>query len=104
MKKQTFKSNNLKYILNVETFEREDLRFTKAAYRELAGHGLTTEDVLACLNEGRDFKRKRKKGVFEKCLKRKKNVLKVVVAESWDYTNKKMVWAVIHIGKIKKSD
>lgn len=102
MKKQTLKSNNSKYICNVETFIGEDLRFTKASYSELADYCLSTKDVLTCLNEGYDFERKRKKGIFEKCLKRKKSVLKVVVVESWDYSNKKMVWAVIHLGKVKK--
>ena len=99
MKKQTLKSNNKKYIRCVETFRAEDLRFTKAAYRELADYGLTTQDVLTCLNEGYAGRR-RKKGVFEKCLKRK-SVLKVVVAESWDYANKETAWAIIHIGRVK---
>ncbi|OIO26671.1 hypothetical protein AUJ15_00815 [Candidatus Micrarchaeota archaeon CG1_02_55_41] len=100
MRKQTLKSNNGKYILCVETFCAKDLRFTKAAYRELADYGLTTQDILTCLNEG-CAGRRRKKGVFEKCLKRKKSVLKVVVAESWDYANKETAWAIIHIGRVK---
>ena len=95
------KNINDKCIHRIETFVGGDLRFTKAAYRELANYGLSTQDVLDCLNRGTDSGRKRKKGVFEKCLKHDKKIVKVVVAESWDYFNKKMVWAIIHIGRVK---
>lgn len=102
MRKQKNKNRNDEYIHKVETFGKECLRFTKAAYREIANYGLDTDEILDCLNRGADSGRKRKKGVIEKCLNRKDRVLKVVAAESWDYANKETVWAIIHIGLVKK--
>ena len=102
MHKQKNKNRNDKYIRKVETFRKEDLRFTKAAYREIADYGLSTEELLECLNKGECSGRKRKDGVIEKCLNKKGRVLKVVAAESWDYAGKKIVWAIIHIGEVKR--
>ena len=98
MANETFKSINDKYIRRVETFRREDLRFTKAAYSEIAEYDLSVGDVLECLNCGRDSGRRRKRGIVERCLRG----LKVVVAESWDMHEKRPVWAVIHVGKVGK--
>ncbi|VVB68157.1 Uncharacterised protein [Candidatus Norongarragalina meridionalis] len=74
------------------------MRFTKAAYSEIAEYELSVEDVLECLNCGRDSGRRRMRGVVERCLRG----LKVVVAESWDLHEKRHVWAVIHVSKVGK--
>ena len=84
-------------------WRKEDLRYTKSAYREVAKFNLAQDEILLCLNMGLDSGEKRKEGIIEKCLTHQNKTLKVVVAESWDHVEKRIVWRVIHIGQIGKN-
>ncbi|MBI5036792.1 hypothetical protein HZC09_05615 [Candidatus Micrarchaeota archaeon] len=56
---------------------------------------------MAVLEEGRDFPgKKRKSGVAERCLGRKDGSIKVVAAESLQYSTNEWVWIVIHVKKV----
>jgi len=82
-------------------FQAEEIYLTKAAQREFYEYNLTLTKVLECLNHGVDSGEKRKEGITEKCIIHKKRILKIVVAESWDYSLKKIVWRVVHIGLVR---
>lgn len=67
-------------------------------YYELLNLGFDLYDVLTILEEGKRCERsKRKKGIVEKCLRRKNRTYKVVVAETI-YLGKP-AWAIIHVGR-----
>lgn len=77
------------------------MEVTRSAYYELLHLRLSLEDVLAVLEEGRDFPgKKRKSGVAERCLGRKDGSIKVVAAESLQYSTNEWVWIVIHVKKV----
>ena len=57
-------------------------------------------DVMAILDEGFDCSgSKREPGVIERCVQRKKKILKVVVVEDvWRWSGEK-VWTITHVGE-----
>ena len=57
-------------------------------------------DVLEILQNGYDCpKSKRKEGIIEICLKKKKKIVKVVVVEDiWRWSDEK-VWTITHVGE-----
>ena len=72
---------------------------TLSATRELLKLDLDLYDVLEILENGFDCsKSKRKLEVFERCIKKKNKILKVVVVEDeWRWSGKK-VWTLTHVG------
>ncbi|MDO8339181.1 MAG: hypothetical protein Q7T16_00830 [Candidatus Burarchaeum sp.] len=82
----------------MHTWRGRILRFTNAAYWELYKHGLSPEDVIDVLDNGYDFPGKqRSEGIYEKCLRKGCEIIKVVVAESYSFDIKETVWAVVHV-------
>ena len=71
-----------------------------SATRELLKLNLDLYDVLVILQDGYDCpKSKRKEGTFERCLKKKKKIVKVVVVEDiWRWSDEK-VWTITHVGE-----
>ncbi len=79
------------------------LRFTNAAYWELYKNGLSPDDVIEVLDNGYDFPRKqRREGIYEKCLRKGCEIIKVVVAESYSFDIKETVWAVVKIMVVRE--
>lgn len=74
---------------------------SNSALSELGRHGMTLGEVNEVLVAGYDCSEsKRKTGVFEKCLRRKKELVKVVVAKSYNYSLKTECWVVTHVGVV----
>jgi hypothetical protein len=71
---------------------------TKHALAELEELYWDEEDLGQILHEGMES-RQRKPGVHEFELKKRGKIRKIVVAESFQYSTKEMVWAVIHVGE-----
>lgn len=70
-----------------------------AADKELAKYDLFYEDVLRVLKEGYDCsKSRRKKGTLERCVRKGKKTLKVVVVKSVNYALDTECWLLIHVG------
>ena len=66
---------------------------------ELMRCGMLLEDVARVLRDGFDCSRsKRKKGTLEKCVRKGKKTLKVVVAKSFNYSLNTECWVLIHVG------
>ncbi len=72
---------------------------TLSATRELLKLNLDLYDVLEILENGFDCsKSKRKPEVFERCIKKKNKIFKVVVVkDEWRWSGKK-VWTLTHVG------
>ena len=77
-----------------------EVRYSRAAYYEMARHGLAPFEVIEVLENGFETGR-RSEGVVEKCLRRKKGLLKVVACESRDYSSGENVWVVAHIAVMR---
>jgi hypothetical protein len=56
------------------------------------------EDLRQILDEGIES-RHRKEGMHELELQKGGRIRKIVVAESFQYSSKGMIWAVIHVGE-----
>jgi len=75
---------------------------TRSAMGGLLKYGMDLNDALKVLEEGEDCcEGGRKEGVFERCLRGKEGITKVVVAESRDQHNKRDCWAVVHVGRVR---
>lgn len=74
---------------------------SRAAMEELYKYGLTLEDVKEILEQGYQGK-KRSEGTFERCLEKKKIIVKAVVSKSFNYSLDSACWLVVHIGVIKR--
>ncbi len=83
------------------SWEGREVRYSASAYREMSRYGLGTHDILEVLENGEETGVKRAAGVKEKCLLKTEGLLKVVVAESFDYSSKQVAWVVIHLALIK---
>jgi len=85
----------------VVTWRGMRLEVSKSAYRELLQLAMSLEDVVEVLEYGHAFPgKKRKPEVHERCLDRKGGSIKVVVAESFQYSTKECVWIVVHVKKV----
>ncbi|MEK6953799.1 MAG: hypothetical protein AABX01_02245 [Candidatus Micrarchaeota archaeon] len=71
---------------------------TKHALAELEELNWDEEDLGQILHEGMES-RQRKEGVHEFELKKGGRIRKIVIAESFQYSTKEMIWAVIHVGE-----
>ncbi len=70
-----------------------------AADKELAKFGLLLSETVQVLEEGFDCSRsKRKKNVIEKCVRKGKKKLKVVVVKSYNFSLETECWLLIHTG------
>ena len=59
--------------------------------------------MIDVLDHGYDFPGKqRREGVYEKCLRKGYEIIKVVVAESYSFDTKEVAWAVIHMMVVRK--
>ncbi|MBI4210602.1 MAG: hypothetical protein HY544_03805 [Candidatus Diapherotrites archaeon] len=66
---------------------------------EMMRCGLALEDVSEVLEAGFDCSRSaRKEGTLERCVKRGKKTLKVVVVKSVNYTLSTDCWILTHVG------
>lgn len=69
---------------------------TKRSMQELEEEALDLEDVVAVLRKGFDCsKSKRRKTVEEKCIQRRRAIIKIVVEDLGDY------WKLIHVGSFR---
>ncbi len=82
-------------------WDGREVRYSTSAYHEMSRHGIDQHDILDVLELGKETVAKRTTGVVEKCLAKKQGLLKVVIAESFDYSGKQVVWTVIHVALIK---
>ncbi len=72
---------------------------SKAAYKELAQLGLGLDDVVDILENGFDCARsKRAAGTIEKCFRKGKRLIKVVVVDYSSREYRENVWLVTHVG------
>ena len=85
------------------SWKGREVRYSTSAYHEMSRYNLGQHDILGVLELGMETVAKRTTGVVEKCLQKKQGLLKVVVAESFDYSSKQVVWTVIHVAIIKSS-
>lgn len=70
---------------------------TKRTIEELEEEGLDLDDVVEILDEGFDCSRSaREENIEEKCIQRKKAIIKVVVENMGDY------WKLKHVGSFKR--
>ena len=70
---------------------------------ELYKCNLSLRDILDVLEQGYDCaKSKRKKGIIERCLDRKKKTTRVVIVKAYNYSLESEVWVVIHVGITSK--
>ncbi|MBU1201361.1 MAG: hypothetical protein KKA51_02580 [Nanoarchaeota archaeon] len=74
---------------------------SKTAMREMTWLGLDLCDCILILEEGYST-RKRKKGTVEKSFNVGNKTLKVVVVKSYNYTQKKDVYLITHVGETTK--
>ena len=72
--------------------------FSEHASSEIMKLNLDERDILEALEEGVES-RKRKEGVCELELAKGKRIRKAVVAESWQYHSKQIVFVVVHVGE-----
>lgn len=73
---------------------------SRAGANELVQEGMSLAEVVEILENGFDCPRsKRAKGVIEKCVRKGKKTLKVVVAESYNYSLGTDCWLLIHVGR-----
>ena len=72
---------------------------SRTAMNELMMCDLALEDVAEVLETGFDCSRSaRKEGTLERCVKRGKKTLKVVVVKSVNYTLSTECWVLTHAG------
>ena len=70
---------------------------------ELYKCNLSLRDIRDVLEQGYDCaKSKRKKGIIERCLDRKKKTTRVVILKAYNYSLDSEVWVVIHVGITSK--
>lgn len=100
--------NNLTYSNNICYEDMFNLKFeglviipSKTAMREMTWLGLDLCDCILILEEGYST-RKRKKGTVEKSFNVGNKTLKVVVVKSYNYTQKKDVYLITHVGETTK--
>ncbi len=81
------------------TWKKHPLIPTLSATRELLKLNMDIYDVLEILEKGFDCaKSKRKQEVFERCVKKKNKIFKVVVVkDEWRWSGEK-VWTITHVG------
>lgn len=73
---------------------------TNKAYREMAALGMDLYDVKYILENGSECpRRKRRKGIEEKCIKKKGKIIKVV-AEKMISKNGIEYWRIRHVGYV----
>lgn len=73
-----------------------------AAMRELFASRMDLIDVKEVLESGYDCAgSKRKEGVVEKCIDKKGEMIKVVVARGYNYTLKTECWVVTHVKGVR---
>lgn len=76
---------------------------SKKSHDEIMRLGLTLEDIKQILENGYDCHRsKRKPNILEKCVHKRKKVIKVVVAKrhlKWIDGTDEPTWVVIHVGE-----
>lgn len=70
---------------------------------ELYNCNLILRDILGILEQGYDCaKSKRKKGIIERCLDRKRKTMRVVIARAYNYSLGYEAWVIIHVGVTTK--
>ncbi len=70
---------------------------------ELYDCNLMLRDILDILEQGYDCaKSKRKKGIIERCLDRKRKTTKVVIVKAYNYSLDSEAWVLIHVGVITR--
>lgn len=70
---------------------------TKQTIRELEEEGLDLDDVIEILEDGFDCSSSaRRESIEEKCIQRKKAIIKVVVEDMENY------WKLKHVGSFKR--
>lgn len=73
-----------------------------SAMNELFRYGMDLQDVKQVLEEGADCaESKRSSGTYERSLRVKDRIIKVVVAESYNFSLKTDCWIVVHIGSVR---
>lgn len=69
---------------------------------ELMKYGIDLYAVKQVLEEGYDCaESKRAKGVYEKCLKKRAKIIKVVVADGYNIVFKTECRVVVHVAELK---
>ena len=77
---------------------------TRTAMNELFKYGYDLFDVLEILELGYDCpKSKRAKNIIERCINKKGKIIRVVIADSYNWSMDTKVWAITHFGITKKS-
>ncbi len=77
------------------------LRPSKHAIYEMINLGYDLYDVLSILENGYDCRKgKRAKGTFEKCIKKGRKIIKVVVVRVYAYDINDEIWLIKHVGGV----
>lgn len=79
----------------------KEVRCSTSAYHELSKYNLSQVDILNLLENGKETEKSRKEGIKEICLTKTEGLYKVVICESFDYSNKQNVFVITHIGLIR---
>jgi hypothetical protein len=69
---------------------------------ELFKYGLCIEDCKCILEQGYEPGRKRSKDTIERWMDFGKKTYNVVVVESYNHTNKEMIYLIKHVGRFTK--
>ncbi|MBI3587990.1 hypothetical protein HY995_01100 [Candidatus Micrarchaeota archaeon] len=80
--------------------KNEEVRYSTSAYHEISKLGLNQQDVLDALENGNETAG-RAEGIEEMRLSKKEGLLKVVVAESFDFSSRRPVRVVTHAALIR---
>ena len=77
------------------------LRPSKHAVYELISLGYDLYDILTILEEGYDCRKgKRAKKTYEKCIKKGRKIIKVVVVGVYAYDIDEEIWLIKHVGGV----
>lgn len=83
------------------TWKGIDIRPSRTADLEMVRLRIYLDDVCRVLEEGYDYsKSKRRRGTFERCLRIRGRIVKVVVVTSVTNWNNEPVWLITHVGEI----
>jgi hypothetical protein len=75
------------------------LRPSKHAFKEMDDLGMDLYDVRDVLDYGYDCsKGRRAKGTIERCIRKHKKIIRVVVVESYAYDINDSIWLIKHVG------
>ena len=78
---------------------------SRTAMNEMYDHSINIHYVVEILKHGYDCPRsKRSKNIIEKCIDKKRKTIRVVIANSYNYSLGTEVWVITHVGITSKPE